>query len=113
MLLELPEDLRAQGIRDLGVDTGVLDVRVAQVVGHLLNPPPGFHEVHSRGVTERMDGACLGTSCLAVIGEELLHLPLLQRALLTGEEVRPDVSTLTQIAAQEFGCMPPQRLFSS
>jgi hypothetical protein len=37
MLLQLPEHLLAQGIGDLGVDAGVLDVLVAQVVGHVFN----------------------------------------------------------------------------
>jgi hypothetical protein len=39
MLLELPEDLLAQGIGDLGVDAGVLDVLMAEVIGHGLACP--------------------------------------------------------------------------
>jgi hypothetical protein len=38
MLLEFPENLLAQGIGDLGIDAGVLNILVAQVVGDVFNP---------------------------------------------------------------------------
>jgi hypothetical protein len=55
MLLELAKDLLTQGIGDLGVDAGVLDVLAAQVVGHVLDPAAGFQQMHGHGVAERMD----------------------------------------------------------
>ncbi len=42
MLFELPEHLFTQGIGDLGVDPGVLDVLVAQVISHVLDAAAGF-----------------------------------------------------------------------
>jgi hypothetical protein len=44
VLLEFPEHLLAQGISNLSVDAGVLNVLVAQVIGHVLNPAAGFQE---------------------------------------------------------------------
>ena len=40
--LELAEGLRAERVGDLGVDPGVLDVLVAQVVGETDLPPSGY-----------------------------------------------------------------------
>jgi hypothetical protein len=64
MLLELPEDLFAQGIDDLGVDAGVLDVFVAQVVGHVLDAAAGFQEMHGHGVAQRVHRALLVPAAL-------------------------------------------------
>jgi hypothetical protein len=36
MLLKVPEDLLAIGVCDLGIHFGVLDVLVAEVIGHVL-----------------------------------------------------------------------------
>jgi hypothetical protein len=55
MLLELSEHLLAQGIGDLGVDLRVLDVAVAEVVGHILNPAARFQEMHGDRVAQSMD----------------------------------------------------------
>lgn len=60
-----------------------------------------------------MDRALLETGSLGIIGEELLHLALLQGLLAAGEQIRPDISALTQIAANEFGRVPPQGLFAA
>ncbi len=113
MLLEFPEDLLAQGIGDLSINAGVLDVLVPQVISDILNPAAGFQEMDSHGMAESMDGARLDAGDLGVIGEELLHLALLQGPLAASEQVRPDISALTQIAANEFGGVPPQRLFAA
>jgi hypothetical protein len=113
MLLELAEDLLAQGIRDLGVDAGVLNILMAQVIGHVFNVAAGLQEVHGHGVTECMDRSRLNAGRRDVIIEQLLHLALLQGTLAAGEEVRPDVSALPQIAAQQFGRVPPQGLFAA
>jgi hypothetical protein len=37
MLLKVAEDLLPIGVRDLGVDLGVLDILVAEVVGDIFN----------------------------------------------------------------------------
>jgi len=42
VLLEFLEYLLAQGIGDLGINPGILDVLVAQVIGHVFNPAAGF-----------------------------------------------------------------------
>ena len=52
MLLEFSEHLLAQGIGDLSINAGVLDVLVAQVVGHVLDPASGFKKMHGHGVAQ-------------------------------------------------------------
>jgi hypothetical protein len=111
MPLELVEDPLAQGIGDLGVDAGVLDVFVAQVVGHVLDPAAGFQQMDGHGVAERVRGAVLDACRLVVVVKKLLDLALLQGSLAAGEEIRPHASTLAQIAANQFGRLPPQGLF--
>jgi hypothetical protein len=100
MLLELAEDLLAQGIGDLGVDAGVLDVLVTQVVGHVFDPATGFQKMHGHGVAQGVHRALFDAGGIGVIVEQLLHLPLLQGSLAAGEQVGTDISALSQIAAQ-------------
>jgi hypothetical protein len=109
MLFQLAEDLLAQGIGALGVDARVLDILAAQVVGHILNPAAGFQKMYRHGVAQGVDRALLDTGLLAVIGEELLHLALLQGPLAAGEQVRPHIPTL----AQQFSGVTPQGLLSA
>jgi hypothetical protein len=111
--LELPEDLLPQGMGDLRIDAGILNILVAQVVGHIRNPAAGFQEVHGHGMAQGMHRARLEAGRLGVLGEELLHLALLQGPLAAGEQIGPDISPLPQIAAQQCGPVPPQRLFAA
>src|SRR5688572_19626960 len=67
MLLELAEDLLAQGVGDLGVDAGVLDVLVTEVVGHVFNPAAGFQEMHGHGMAQGMHGMPLDPGRLSII----------------------------------------------
>jgi hypothetical protein len=113
MLFQVSKNLLPIGIGDLSVDAGVLDVLVTQVVGHVLDPAAGFQEMHGHGMTQGVHRSLFDADRFGVIGEELLHLALLQGPLATGEEIRSYVSALAQIAAYEFGCMPPQGLFSA
>jgi hypothetical protein len=46
MLLELAEDLLAQGIGDLGVHLSVLNILVAQVVSHVFDPAADFQKMY-------------------------------------------------------------------
>jgi hypothetical protein len=58
MLLELAERLLAQGRGDLGVDAGVLDVLVAEMVGHgLACPSPWSPGLRAGGAAGRCAGA--------------------------------------------------------
>src|SRR5688500_6385792 len=113
VLLELPEHLLAQGTGDLRVDAGVLDVLVAQVISDILAPTAGFQEMYRHRVAQGVNRSLLDTGSVSIIVEQLLDLALLQGTLAAGEEVGPDVSAFTQIAAHQFGRMPPQRLFST
>jgi hypothetical protein len=69
--------------------------------------------MHGHGMAQSVHRSRLDASVVGVIVEQLLDLALLQRSLAAGEEVRPDVSALPQIAAQQFGRMPPQRLLAA
>ncbi len=62
---------------------------MAEVVSHVLNPAARFQQMHGHGVAQRMNRSFLDAGCRGVVGEELLHLALLQGALAAGEEVRP------------------------
>jgi hypothetical protein len=78
--------------------------------------PPGaasFQEMHRHGVAQGVPRTVLDTSSVCIIGEQLLPLALLQGSFAAGEEVRPDVSALSQIAANEFGRVPPQGLLAA
>jgi len=50
MALQLGKDLLAQTGSDLGVNLGVLDILVAQVIRHVLDALAGLQEVHGNGV---------------------------------------------------------------
>lgn len=113
MLFELAEDLLTQGIGDLGVDAGVLDILVTEMIGHVLDPAAGFQQMHRHRVAQRVHGAFLDAGRLGIVDKELLHLPLLQGPLAASEKVGPDVAALPQIAAYEFRRMPPQRLLAA
>ena len=99
MLLELTEDLLAQRIGDLRIDARVLDVLVAQMIGHVRDSAAGFQEMHGHGVAQGVDRTLFDAGRIGVIVKELLRLALLQGPLAAGEEIGPDVSALTQIAA--------------
>jgi hypothetical protein len=87
MLFKLPEDLLTQGISDLGVNAGVLNVLVAEVVGYILDPTAGFQEMDGNRVAESMDRSAGNAHSLCVGLEEMLHHPFLERALPSGEKV--------------------------
>jgi hypothetical protein len=112
MLLQLPEDLLAQGIGDLRVDARVLDILVAEMIRDVFNSTAGFQGMHGHRVAKGMNRTLLDTSNFGVIVEELLHLAFLQGALAAGKQVGPDIPPLAEIAAQQCGRMPPQRLLS-
>jgi hypothetical protein len=42
MLFKLTKDLLAQGIGNLSVDPGVLDILVAEMISNVFNPAAGF-----------------------------------------------------------------------
>jgi hypothetical protein len=68
MRLELAEHLLAQGIGDLGIEAGVLDVLVAEMVGHGLACPsprrPGPREGGASGmVAVAMTRCTQGEKC--------------------------------------------------
>jgi hypothetical protein len=46
MLRELPERLCSERMGDLGIEAGVLDVFVAQMIGHVLDVAAGLQEMH-------------------------------------------------------------------
>jgi hypothetical protein len=54
MLLKLPEDLLTQGIGNLSVDAGVLDVFAAQVVGHVLDAAAGLQSPNGDPVVAKV-----------------------------------------------------------
>src|SRR5687768_13810693 len=64
-------------------------------------------------VAQSVNRALLDTGSASIIIEQLLDLALLQGTLAAGEEVGSDVSTFTQIAAKQFGRMPPERLLAA
>jgi hypothetical protein len=113
MLLELPEDLLAQGIGDLGVDAGVLNVLVPKVVSDILNPTASFQKMHGHGVAQGMDRTFLDAGGVGIIVKELLDLPLLQGPLAAGEEIRPHIAPFAEIGSQELGRVPPQGFLSA
>src|SRR5215510_8585645 len=91
MLLKVAEDLLPIRVGDLGVDFGVLDVLVAEVVGDVLNAAAGLEKMHGDRVAKRMDGPA-GDACLrGVCMKKRLHHALLKRPLAAGEEVGASV----------------------
>jgi hypothetical protein len=108
MLLQVPEDLFAIRVRDLGVHFGILDIAVTQVIGHILNAAAGFYEVHGDRVAERMDGSAGNARRFGVGLEEMLHHAFFERPFTAGEEVWACISAHPQICPQGFGGVPPE-----
>jgi hypothetical protein len=113
MLLQIPEYLLAIGVRDLGVDFGILDVTVAQVVSHVFNPSAGFEEVDRYGVAQGVDGSAGDTRGLHVGLEEMLHHPFLDRAFPAGEEVGACISADPHVRPEGFGRVAPEGLLAA
>jgi hypothetical protein len=73
MLLKLSKHLLPQWVGNLGVDAGVPDVAMSQVIGNVLDASSGFEEVYGDGVIttgrkmyqnqrfENVPGSVLGT----------------------------------------------------
>jgi hypothetical protein len=72
--LEVAEDLLAERVGDLGVNPGVLDVAVPEMVGHVLNAAAGVEEVDGDRVAKRVDRAPRDPRCLGVVLEQVLNL---------------------------------------
>jgi hypothetical protein len=87
MLLQLPEHLCSEGMSDLGIDAGVLDVFVAQMIGHVVNPPPGLQEMHGDRVAQRVDRPALNPDFFGIVRKELLDHSPLERAFPAGEQI--------------------------
>jgi hypothetical protein len=112
MLLKIPEYLFSIRVGDLGIDFGVLDVAMAQVIGHVLDAAAGFQEVDGDGVAQSMDGSA-GNACGLRVGlEEMLHHAFLERALPSGEEVLACISPDTEVCSQGFCGVAPEGLLT-
>ena len=72
MALQLGKDLLAQTGGDLGVNLGVLDVLMPEVIGHIFNALAGFQEVHGNGVTQAVNGAAFNPCLDGIVGEGVL-----------------------------------------
>src|SRR2546426_3873857 len=111
--LEVAEDLLAERVGDLGVDPGVLDVFVAEVVGDVLDPAAGVEKVDCDRVPQRVNRAVLDAGGQGVLVEEILDLALLQRPLAPGEKVRTDILADSKVGAEEFRRVAPEWLLSA
>jgi hypothetical protein len=112
MLFQIAEDLFAIGVGDLGVDLGVLNVAVAQMVSHVFYAATGFQEVNSNRVAKGVNRAA-GNPCLLTVGlEKMLHHPFLQRTLPPSKEVRAHIITDPEVPSQGFGRVAPEGLLS-
>src|SRR5262245_18273785 len=109
MLLKVAEDLLPIGVGDLGVDFGVLDIRVAEVVGDVLNAAAGLEKMHGDRVTKRMDGPAGDACLLGVCMKKSLHHALLERPLAAGEKVGAGLFAYTEVRSQGLCGMPSQR----
>jgi len=72
MVLQLGKHFLAQTGGDLGVNLGVLDILMVEVICDVLNPLAGFQEMHNDGAAQAVNGA----SCNACPG----HFSALFRA---------------------------------
>jgi hypothetical protein len=108
MLLQLPEHLCSEGMSDLGIDAGVLDVFVAQMIGHVLNPPPGLQEMHGDRVAQRVDRPALNPDFFGIVRKELLDHSPLERAFPAGEQIGfPEESEkFCEVFELDFGHSP-------
>jgi hypothetical protein len=79
MALEVAEDVVTERMGDLGVDPGVLNVFVAEVVGDVLDAAAGVEEMHGDRVSQRVDRAALDAGGAGVVAEEVLDPPFLER----------------------------------
>jgi hypothetical protein len=85
MLRELPEHLCSEGMGDLGIKAGVLDVFVAQMIGHVLDAAAGLQEMHGHRVAQRVDRPAFNSDFFGIVRKELLDHALLERAFPAGE----------------------------
>jgi hypothetical protein len=85
MLRELPEHLCSEGMGDLGIKAGVLDVFVAQMIGHVLDAAAGLQEMHGHRVAQRVDRPAVNSDFFGIVRKELLGHALLERAFPAGE----------------------------
>jgi len=53
--LEVAEDLLAEGMGDLGVDAGVLDIAVPKMVSHVFDVAAGIEKMYGDRMPEGMD----------------------------------------------------------
>ena len=69
--LEVAEDLLAERVGDLRVDPGVLDVLVAQLIGHVLDAAAGVEEMHRDRVPQGVNRAALDAGGPAYFSKRL------------------------------------------
>jgi hypothetical protein len=113
MLLKISEYLLSWGIGNLGIDFGVLNILVAQVVGHILNPPAALQEMDGHRVTRPVHGPPLNAGILDIIHKQLLPYPFLEQALTSGEEICPSVRADSDVGSLYLCHVTPEGLLPS
>lgn len=109
MLFKVAKYLLAIRVRDLGVNFGVLDVLVAEMVGDIFNPASGFQEVNGNRVAKRMNGSTSDASLFGIVSKKFLYHAFLEGPLAAGEEVGAGVFANPHMRSQGFGRVAPER----
>ena len=101
-----PENLLSFVIGDLGVDHGVLDVCVSEVVSDELYAFASIEQMGGYGVSQGMDGVFRVNACfLSILFEQLLHPLPAEIALSPGENGISCIKSLLEILPDElFRC---------
>src|SRR3989442_8479472 len=111
--LEVTEHLLAERVRDLGVDPGVLDVSVAEMIRHVLDAAAGVEKMYGDGVAKGVNRAALDAGGQGVLVEEVLDLALPQRPLAPGEEVGAGIVPYPKVGPEELRRVPPEWLLAA
>jgi hypothetical protein len=83
------------------------------VVSHVLNALTCFQELHGNRVTESMHRAPFNARLFGVVGERGLDLAFLSGSLPASEEPMAHILAYTQVGAQQFGIVAPERFLAA